>query len=302
MNLNQLRVFRFVYEMSSVSEAARALNLTQPPVTRMLRSFEDEVGLRLFKRGRGRLVPTPEADVLYRQVMMVFDSFEKIEQTTNHLKAGRSERLSIAASLSLSYAILAPALKRFRARYPDIPIDVSTGTLRHQLYALERGDIDLSLTFNAPPAPEIKALTLGEGSFVVILPTGHPLASGSSVALSELTKYPILAGIRGSPRPDIDDVIQETNEQTGSADITVRSTVLAAALTSVGLGVALIDQFSATAFPRTDIITRPLLRPINYEIQALMKSQKRLSSAQNFFLEEIRTEIKIAKNAEQPAH
>ena len=115
MNFNQLRVFRFVYERSSVSEAARALNLTQPPVTRMLRSLEDEVGFKLFKRGRGRLVPTPEADMLYRQVLIVFDSVEKIEQTTDHLKAGRSERLSIAASLSLSYAILAPALKRFRA-------------------------------------------------------------------------------------------------------------------------------------------------------------------------------------------
>ncbi|MGI9425674.1 MAG: LysR family transcriptional regulator, partial [Hyphomicrobiaceae bacterium] len=80
MNLNRLRVFRHVYETTSVSEAARALNLTQPPVTRMLRAYEEDVGFKLFTRGRGRLVPTPEADLLYRDVVAVFDGLDALER------------------------------------------------------------------------------------------------------------------------------------------------------------------------------------------------------------------------------
>ena len=300
MNLNRLRVFRYVYERQSVSEAARALSLTQPPVSRMLRAYEGEVGLRLFTRDRGRLVPTPEADALYRDAMAVFDGLERLERTSRNLRAGRCERLSVVASLSISYALLAPALKRFRQQYPDIPIDVSTGTLRHQLYALERGDVDLSLTFNAPSAPDIKSVTLGRGTFVVVLPIDHPLARQSSVGLSDLAPYPVLAGMRDSPLP-VDSVPGLlTDGGQGAAGITVRSTVLAAALTSVGLGIALIDQFSAVAFPRNDISVRPLSQPILFEIQALMRSQHRLSSAQEYFLEDIEAEIRQAGEAQLP--
>ena len=296
MNVNRLRVFRCVYERSSISDAARALNLTQPPVTRMLRSFEGETGLKLFRREQGRLLPTPEADRLYRDVISLFDDFESLERMIENLRAGRSERLVIAASLSLSYAVLAPVLGRFRTRYPEIPIDVSTGTLRHQLDALERGDADLALTFDAPPAPNIISLPLGESTFVVILPIDHPLADQSTIELSDLSKYPILHGMSGSPLSSSDEKEPDGLQPDAPAGITVRSSILAVALTSARLGVVLIDRLSAAVFPRRDIVVRPLVQPIPHRIQALMRSQHRLSSAQEYFLEEIKVEIERAND------
>ena len=121
MNLNRLRVFRCVYERSSVSEAARALNLTQPPVTRMLRAYEEDIGFKLFNRERGRLVPTPEADLLYNEVVVMFDDLEQFEQTSAELREGRRERLVFAAAMALGFTLLGPAVKRFRKRYPNIP-------------------------------------------------------------------------------------------------------------------------------------------------------------------------------------
>lgn len=298
MNLNRLRVFRCVYERSSISEAARALNLTQPPVTRMLRSFEDEIGLKLFARERGRLLPTPEADLLYRDVTSLFDDIDSLERISENLRVGRSERLAIAASLSLSYAVLAPVLGRFRERYPEIPIDVSTGTLRHQQYALERGDVDLALTFDAPPAPNIRSVSLGDSAFVVILPIDHPLAARSTIELTELAEYPILHGMRGSPLSLDDEAEGDDHQADGAAGITVRSSILAVALTSARLGVVLIDRLSAAVFPRKDIVLRPLDQAVPHRIEALMRSQHRLTSAQEYFLEEIKVEIERASDNE----
>ena len=59
--LRQLEAFRAVMQSGSVSRAAQRMLLTQPAVTKLLRSLEDETGLPLFDRSRRHLQPTPEA-------------------------------------------------------------------------------------------------------------------------------------------------------------------------------------------------------------------------------------------------
>jgi DNA-binding transcriptional LysR family regulator len=79
-----------------------------------------------------------------------------------------------------------------------------------------------------------------------------------------------------------------------NSKIQVHSTAMAAALTSVGMGISIIDQYSAKIFPSADIAVRALSQPIQFQVQALMKSSLRLSAPQEFFLSEIRAEIKRA--------
>ena len=64
MNLRHMEVFRVVYHARSMSGAARTLAISQPSVSRMVRSLEDRLGYKLFRLSKGRLVPTREADRL----------------------------------------------------------------------------------------------------------------------------------------------------------------------------------------------------------------------------------------------
>lgn len=58
--------------------------------------------------------------------------------------------------------------------------------------------------------------------------------------------------------------------------------------------ISVIDQFTAGIFPHTDVVVRPFTEPLRFKIQALIKSDRRLSTPQEFLLEETKIEIKYA--------
>jgi DNA-binding transcriptional LysR family regulator len=60
-NIRQIEAFNAVMKVGSVTKAAETLFVSQPAVTKLLKSFEESCGFDLFSRSTGRLVPTPEA-------------------------------------------------------------------------------------------------------------------------------------------------------------------------------------------------------------------------------------------------
>ncbi|MCP4186047.1 MAG: LysR family transcriptional regulator [Gammaproteobacteria bacterium] len=73
MNLKQLRAFSEVVKTGSVSEAARRLHRTQPAVSAVISSLEDELGIALFIRKGMRLKPAPEAQFLLREANEILE-------------------------------------------------------------------------------------------------------------------------------------------------------------------------------------------------------------------------------------
>jgi DNA-binding transcriptional LysR family regulator len=90
MNYRQLEVFRAVMQTGSVTAAARALNLTQPAVTKILQHAEDQLRFPLFNRVKGRLVPTAEAQTLFPDVERIFDDLRSVRQMVDSLPLERS--------------------------------------------------------------------------------------------------------------------------------------------------------------------------------------------------------------------
>ena len=72
MNLRQIEAFKAMMEAGTVTEAALRLRISQPAMSKLLQYFERAAGMALFTRDRGRLSPTPEAQLLYDQVEQVF--------------------------------------------------------------------------------------------------------------------------------------------------------------------------------------------------------------------------------------
>ena len=71
MNLRQIEVFQAVMQTGSTVEAARLLHVSQPGISRMLAHIELQLGLTLFERRKGKLLPTPQADALYLSLIHI---------------------------------------------------------------------------------------------------------------------------------------------------------------------------------------------------------------------------------------
>jgi DNA-binding transcriptional LysR family regulator len=97
MRLRQIEVFHAVYANGSISAAARALHVSQPAVSKVLRHTEAQLAIRLFDLVRGRLVPTDEAHALFREVDEVFSRISSLQLTANNLRKSSSHwRRSVA--------------------------------------------------------------------------------------------------------------------------------------------------------------------------------------------------------------
>ncbi|XXK28716.1 LysR family transcriptional regulator [Arenicellales bacterium nBUS_45] len=81
MNLKQLRAFAEVMETGSASEAARRLHRSQPAISALIASLENELGIGLFTRTGMRLKPAPEAHFLLREAHEILNRVDKARST-----------------------------------------------------------------------------------------------------------------------------------------------------------------------------------------------------------------------------
>ena len=96
MNLRQIEIFHAVFLHGTVSAAARSLNVSQPSVTKVLRHAERSIGLTLFERSTGRLIPTLDARTLFAEVSDIQDRVRSLRQACQNLRHGRGRHILFA--------------------------------------------------------------------------------------------------------------------------------------------------------------------------------------------------------------
>ena len=93
MRLRDVEVFNAVMQCGSVKGAAALLHVTQPATSRLLQQAERRAGFALFRRTRGRLVPTGEAQALYAEVEQLYARLEAIRRLVDSLALGAADML-----------------------------------------------------------------------------------------------------------------------------------------------------------------------------------------------------------------
>ena len=128
MNLKQLRAFCEVIETGSVSEAARRLHRSQPAVSGMISSLEEELGVELFMRSGLRLRPAPEAMFLLREAGEILNRVENAQKTMQAVRKSKLGRLDIASMPGPTILLLPMAIDRFLGERNDIRVHLITRT------------------------------------------------------------------------------------------------------------------------------------------------------------------------------
>ena len=102
MNLRQIEVFSTIMRTGSVTKAAKALNVSQPSVSKVLKHTELRLGFPLFKRIGGRLYPTPEAEILYAETARIDEDVAHLSQLAFELSDAGVGRIRVGCPPSLS--------------------------------------------------------------------------------------------------------------------------------------------------------------------------------------------------------
>ena len=143
MNIRQLECFREILVTGTVTGAAKALGISQPSASSLIANLERELGFALFKRARGRLEATPEAQYLSSDIQRTLDSLELTTQRAEQIRDQRVGNLVIAIYPDIAIDFLPKVISRFRDDRPELRVtilarrsEMMRGLLPTQLYDL----------------------------------------------------------------------------------------------------------------------------------------------------------------------
>lgn len=141
----RLRQFLAVYELGSIGQAAEKMLLTQPALSKSLRSLEDELGVRLFDRTPIGVVPTVFGDTLAMHAKGIEAQFRQAEAAIGALRGKAQGHVVIGIGPSVAPNLLPLATLSLQKLHPEIRLSVIEGLVDDLLPQLRRGEIDVAV-------------------------------------------------------------------------------------------------------------------------------------------------------------
>jgi DNA-binding transcriptional LysR family regulator len=126
-SLTGLIAFARTASLGSYSAAARALSVSPSAVSKSVQRLEENLGLKVFSRTTRSLTLTPEGRDLHERALRLLSEVDGIEQAAVAARGEPAGTLKVAAPLPIGVNLLAPALPRFRERYPKLSVDLRLG-------------------------------------------------------------------------------------------------------------------------------------------------------------------------------
>ena len=285
-NIRHIDTFRAIMISGSITEAAKLMNTSQPTLSRDLKRFEDITGISFFLRQKSRLVPTPDAYVLMEEINRAYRGMDSIARTIDGLKQQEEGRIYIASLPALTLSVLPAVVRKFRAIYPRTTViiettDLTVGTRTGPIYDLGLVEVDR-------PFLGVNSEILVETEQVCILPCAHPLASKDEISPQDLKGQPFIFLSHTDPyRVQLDALFAKAGVVRHIA-VEVTSAAAVCALVREGVGVAIINPFSALDQGADQIVVKRLSVTPPYGVVLLRPQEQPLSKPIKCFAQLLR--------------
>lgn len=247
MRLRNLWALQAVMEAGSITEAAKRIHRTQPQVSRLISSLEDELGFLLFLRhGRG-LIPTQECLRFYESTRHILSGFDEVSRVAEAIRNHDGMWLRIVTQPYIAHSVISSAIAQFSRLYPDVRVSLEVRS-RVDVGSWVSGQrFDLGLAALPIEFPGIRSKTFAKVRLVVVLPVGHPLSSKRTLAAEDISGQPFIA-LRPLTllRKYIDDLVTQKKVDIEFCAET-SSGLSACQLAREGLGITLADPVLASS-------------------------------------------------------
>ena len=193
-NLIYLRQFIAVAKQGSISEAARALNISQPALSKSIRKLEQTVGAPLLERGANGIKLTRAGEVFVDRAQVIALEYEHALQHIRNVIDEQESTINIMSGPIWSTIVVPSVLDRFHRLFPNIRLKVTmTGAADVADHLrLGRTEIYAGAIIHRDIPEDFKVQIIARSSLVVLAPRSHPLAQKRSVAPHDLCRYPFV--------------------------------------------------------------------------------------------------------------
>jgi DNA-binding transcriptional LysR family regulator len=183
MKLTQLSAALAVAERGGLRAAARHLGVAQPALTRGIAELERELGVPLFERRARGVVVTPTGAMFLRRASAVLAEVRRAREEVEQAAGGTGGTVTVGLSSVPLMSLVPDAMAAFRARFPDVRLQLAEGAFPLIEPGLKDGTVDCYVgpQPGAPLAPELVREVLFTNTRGVMCRAGHPLAAARSL-------------------------------------------------------------------------------------------------------------------------
>ncbi len=202
INVTHLRSFWHVAQTMSFTRAAAEAGVSQPTLTRQVRTLETDYGVILFERSTRRLQLTQEG---FQLLELARDIFRGLDSVEDFLKAQSARSIRIH---SVQHAGISDSLLLFNRFFPRYRFDVEIARSTQVLAALLNRECDFGVLTITEAQPEIEYFTIGTGQLIALVGDDHPWRTRQSISIRELAgKRVIVASRSGQSRRALDEYL-----------------------------------------------------------------------------------------------
>ncbi|MCT8971499.1 LysR substrate-binding domain-containing protein [Microbaculum marinisediminis] len=292
LNLKQIDAFRWVMISGSTSQAAAILNVSQPAVSRLLKNFEGQVEYQLFIRSGGRLHPTPEAEALLREIERVYPGLTHLSNLMQNIALIDSGLVRIIATMPMMQRLVPEALYEFHREMPQIRSSVKTIVKRELREWLDGQQFDIGLATLPVDYLDANIMPLASLNCACVLPPGHPMSGADVIHARDLADEPFISIIPDTIlRSRVDRVFDKLGVQRRLM-IETQSAAAICEMAAAGLGVSVVDIFTASGFADKGILVKPFRPAIKLQFGILLPVQRPQSNAVEALIEIVRKRAK----------
>ena len=189
MELRQLLYFKTIVEEGTISKAAIALHMAQPPLSMQLKSLEDELGVTLLRRLPRRVELTQEGRLFYKRALQIL---ELSEQTAREVQdINYHQKIHIGITSSNGGIMLNPCLDTFKIKYPDLAFEIHEGNTYEMIDEIKSHLIDLAIIRTPFDSTGLSFKYLLQEPMIAI-GGGEYLKDTKHITLSDMMPFPLI--------------------------------------------------------------------------------------------------------------
>ena len=191
--LKQLSYFVVAGELSSVTQAANKLHISQPSISAAIQKIEETMGLQLFVRHHAQgLSLTPTGKQLLTRARQLLHDADVLEKFAISLGEEIGGELRLVTFPTFAPLFMPKLLRRYADRYPSVSLYCDEMPQVDIVHGLRQGDYELAFTYDLQIPDEIDFTPLYRFPPYAVVAIDHPLSSRDSISLKELAEHPIV--------------------------------------------------------------------------------------------------------------
>ncbi|MCM1500930.1 MAG: LysR family transcriptional regulator [Clostridium sp.] len=290
MEIRTLRYFLAAAREENMTRAAETLHVTQPTLSKQLKSLEDELGKKLFIRHSFSIQLTEEGMLLRKRAEDLVKMADKI--TTEFITLDDITGGDIYFGLAESYQIrfLAREINTFKTSYPGLRYHITSGDTEQVTEKLDKGVIDFAALAEEPNTAKYNYLCFPEADiWGIVMPDDCPLAKKKAICMKDLIGLPLFCSEQGWNQ----DIFRWCGSQRDRLHLegSFRLSYNASLFVKEGLGYLLTFDRLIDTRPGSGLVFRPLSLKLETKMYLVWKKYQVFTPIAERLLERLREKL-----------